>query len=188
MFLTPLRKQHCAATLACAVLAISSAFNLIGAWAQSTPAATMPENAHIEEVLRGLNRGRAVGQVAISPDGKRLAWTEGGRGGGAILVAATSDLGKNERVSGGGQAGSALPRRAAFVDAGLEGAGVLFRLRGSGGAPVGYVSFEAGRKPGEEADCAEGVCRRRPRFRRTGPRWRFSMWKVRHVRQGRWRQ
>ena len=99
MFLTPLRKQHCAATLACAVLAISSAFNLIGAWAQSTPAATMPENAHIEEVLRGLNRGRAVGQVAISPDGKRLAWTEGGRGGGAILVAATSDLGKNERVS-----------------------------------------------------------------------------------------
>lgn len=34
--------------------------------------------AHIDEVLRGLNRGRSIGQVAVSPDGKRLAWIEDG--------------------------------------------------------------------------------------------------------------
>jgi dipeptidyl aminopeptidase/acylaminoacyl peptidase len=30
--------------------------------------------AHIDEILRGLNRGHYIGQVAISPDGKQLAW------------------------------------------------------------------------------------------------------------------
>ncbi len=34
---------------------------------------------HIHEVLRGLNRGRSVSEVAVSPDGKRVAWIEGMR-------------------------------------------------------------------------------------------------------------
>ena len=58
-----------------------------------------PDRAHIEDVLRGLNRGRGFGQVAISPDGKRLAWIDGGRGGSEIHVASPSDLAKSERVT-----------------------------------------------------------------------------------------
>ncbi len=61
--------------------------------------AAAPDRAHIDEVLQGLNRGRVVGQVAVSPDGKRLAWIEGGRGGGEIRVAPLSDLKSNARVT-----------------------------------------------------------------------------------------
>ncbi|HEY2471563.1 MAG TPA: S9 family peptidase [Terracidiphilus sp.] len=58
-----------------------------------------PDRAHIGEVLRGLARGHSFGQVAISPDGKRLAWIEGGRGGGEIVVAPTDDLAKTAKVT-----------------------------------------------------------------------------------------
>jgi dipeptidyl aminopeptidase/acylaminoacyl peptidase len=40
-----------------------------------------------------------VGQVAISPDGKRLAWIEGGRRGGEIRIAPFDDLTKSTRVT-----------------------------------------------------------------------------------------
>ena len=62
-------------------------------------AAKAPDRAHIEEILKGLNRGRFVGQVAVSPDGKQLAWVEGARGGGEIRVAPLYDLQKSERVT-----------------------------------------------------------------------------------------
>ena len=45
-------------------------FFVTPAAAQSLPGAA---RAQIEEVLNGLSRGRSIGQVAISPDGKRLA-------------------------------------------------------------------------------------------------------------------
>ena len=67
--------------------------------AQAGPAQNAPDRTHIEEVLRGLNRGRSFGQVAISPDGARIAWIEGGRGGGEILLASPGDLGKRARVT-----------------------------------------------------------------------------------------
>jgi dipeptidyl aminopeptidase/acylaminoacyl peptidase len=57
------------------------------------------DRAHVEEVLRGLNRGHSVGQVAVSPDGRQLAWIAGGRGGGEILVAPIDDLKKTQRVT-----------------------------------------------------------------------------------------
>jgi dipeptidyl aminopeptidase/acylaminoacyl peptidase len=66
--------------------------------AQPGPAQSAPDRAHIDEVLRGLNRGRSFGQVAISPDGARIAWIEGARGG-EILVASPTDLTKSERVT-----------------------------------------------------------------------------------------
>ena len=68
---------------------------------QSEPAAVSPGRAHINQVLQGLNRGRPVGQVAVSPDGKRVAWIEGMRDGGKILVAPLDDLTKAEHVSAG---------------------------------------------------------------------------------------
>ena len=37
--------------------------------------------------------------MAISPDGKRLAWIDGGRGGGEIRVASPEDLSQSERVT-----------------------------------------------------------------------------------------
>jgi len=58
-----------------------------------------PDRGHIEDVLKSLNRGRNVSQVAVSPDGKRLAWIEGARGGGDIRVAPVDDLKKSERVT-----------------------------------------------------------------------------------------
>ncbi|MGD0097422.1 MAG: S9 family peptidase [Terracidiphilus sp.] len=65
-------------------------------------AAASADRAQIEEVLSGLNRGRSIAQVAISPDGKRIAWIEHTGGGTEIRVAALSDqdvLAKSERVT-----------------------------------------------------------------------------------------
>jgi len=62
--------------------------------------AQITDKAQVDEVLRGLNRGRSVGQVAISPDGARLAWIEGGRDGG-IRIAPVGDLSKAEPVKSG---------------------------------------------------------------------------------------
>ncbi len=54
---------------------------------------------HTDQVMRGLNRGHSFGQVAVSPDEKRLAWVRGGRMGGEISVAPIGDLGKSQRVT-----------------------------------------------------------------------------------------
>jgi dipeptidyl aminopeptidase/acylaminoacyl peptidase len=68
-------------------------------YAQTGAAQGTPDRAHIEEVMRGLNRGHGFGQVAISPDGSKLAWIEGARGGGEIRVASPGDLSKSERIT-----------------------------------------------------------------------------------------
>jgi dipeptidyl aminopeptidase/acylaminoacyl peptidase len=66
--------------------------------------AQTPRRDNIQQVLDSLNPGRSLGQVAISPDGKRLAWVEGGRRGGEIRVASilgsgnSESLGKDERA------------------------------------------------------------------------------------------
>jgi dipeptidyl aminopeptidase/acylaminoacyl peptidase len=76
---------------------------LCGAWtrAQNAPSLQVADREHIEDVLRGLNRGHSVGQVAVSPDGKRIAWVQGRRDGGDILVAPIENLAGGERVSAG---------------------------------------------------------------------------------------
>jgi dipeptidyl aminopeptidase/acylaminoacyl peptidase len=58
-----------------------------------------PNHLRMEEILRGLNRGRFVGQVEISPDGKRLAWIEGTSDDSQILVAPLDDLTKSQPVT-----------------------------------------------------------------------------------------
>ena len=97
MFRISLRIRAASAISAGAVLALAT-------WvssplsAQGGSSSAEADRTHIEDVLRGLNRGRGVGQVAISPDGKKLAWVEGGRGGGQIMVAPPEDVSKPERV------------------------------------------------------------------------------------------
>jgi dipeptidyl aminopeptidase/acylaminoacyl peptidase len=59
------------------------------------------DRAHMDEVLRNLNRGLSIGQVAVAPDGKRIAWVQGRRDEGEIFVAPMDDLAKAERVSAG---------------------------------------------------------------------------------------
>ena len=71
--------------------------------AQTAPAPVGPDRTRIDEVLRGLNRGRSVEQVAVSPDGKRIAWTRAMREESEILVAPINDLTKTERISAGVQ-------------------------------------------------------------------------------------
>ena len=60
------------------------------------PVKTDPAHERIEQVLRGLNRGRSIAEVALSPDGKRLAWVLGARGGGEIRVADLANAGSTD--------------------------------------------------------------------------------------------
>ena len=53
----------------------------------------------MEELLSGLSRGRSFGQVAVSPDGKRLAWVEWTQDGAEIRVATFGEPAKSERVT-----------------------------------------------------------------------------------------
>ena len=97
MFYKPIQISLRTALLTGAALFVGAAFSL------SSPAQTQssasPERAAIEEMLKGLNRGHSIGQVAISPDGKRLAWIEGTKEGAEIRVAPLDELAKYERVT-----------------------------------------------------------------------------------------
>jgi dipeptidyl aminopeptidase/acylaminoacyl peptidase len=65
------------------------------------PAAVVAQSAtgnsseHIDEIVRGLNRGHYIGQVAISPDGKQLAWIADSE----IRVAALSNLDSSRKIT-----------------------------------------------------------------------------------------
>ncbi len=101
MFCLELSRFFRAASFAGASTVLVTAFGLSSAQAQAQNAApsSAPNHAQIDEAIRGVERGRSVGQVAVSPDGKRLAWIEGMRGAGDILVAPLDDLKKSERVT-----------------------------------------------------------------------------------------
>jgi dipeptidyl aminopeptidase/acylaminoacyl peptidase len=58
-----------------------------------------PSHERIEQLMHSLNRGHSVGQVAVSPDGKRLAWIEGARSGSEIHLAPRGDLSKFVRIT-----------------------------------------------------------------------------------------
>ena len=91
MFLPPMRIA--AFAILASVLLPSTT---LVASAQNTGA---PGRAQGEKVPNSANRGHSLGQVAVSPDGKRLAWIEGGRRGGEIRVAAIDNLAKSEHVT-----------------------------------------------------------------------------------------
>ncbi len=58
-----------------------------------------PNHERIDQAMHSINRGHSVGQVAISPDGKQLAWVDGARGGEEIRIAPLHDLAKSERIT-----------------------------------------------------------------------------------------
>src|SRR3954470_7709121 len=61
---------------------------------------TQPSTAdRVDQVLRGMDRGHFIGQVAVSPDGKHLAWIQGARGGSEIRLALLDELSKSVRVT-----------------------------------------------------------------------------------------
>src|ERR1700741_4034344 len=96
----PSRRGSCSELPAHLVLVFSVVFSLSSTFAQSQNASPShsADRARIEENFKGLNRGKSVSQVEVSPDGKRLAWVEGARGGGQLLVAPLLDMTKSERV------------------------------------------------------------------------------------------
>jgi dipeptidyl aminopeptidase/acylaminoacyl peptidase len=100
MFFKPSRISLRAVLLAVAALLYGMAFSLSAAQAQAvaptqTQASASADRAHIDDVLKGLNRGHSIVQVAISPDGKRLAWIEDTE----IRLAPLGELTKSERVT-----------------------------------------------------------------------------------------
>jgi dipeptidyl aminopeptidase/acylaminoacyl peptidase len=98
MFFTSIRISIRAALLTGAALLLGAVFSLSAVLAQAQSAPS-PDRAHIDEVLQGLNRGISISQVAISPDGKQLAWIESAREGAEIHVAPLDKLAKSERVT-----------------------------------------------------------------------------------------
>jgi dipeptidyl aminopeptidase/acylaminoacyl peptidase len=102
MIFTSIRTPIRAALMASAALVLGAVFPLSSA--QAAPAAqaqasASPDRAHIDDVLKGLSRGRSFGEVAISPDGKRLAWIERMKEGAEIRVAPLLSLDKSEQVT-----------------------------------------------------------------------------------------
>ena len=67
--------------------------------AEDGQAISAAARAHIEEVLRGLPRGMSIDQVAVSPDGKRVAWAEDAPSGEEILLAPIDNLAKRRKVT-----------------------------------------------------------------------------------------
>jgi dipeptidyl aminopeptidase/acylaminoacyl peptidase len=63
--------------------------------AQDATVAPSTLATRVDEVLAQINRGRAIGQVAVSPDGKRLAWIQSGE----IRVAPINDLTGSQRIT-----------------------------------------------------------------------------------------
>ena len=81
-------------SLRCAVLAVLlCACSQLPLRAQDANTATArPAATQLDQILPSLNRGLSIGQVAISPDGKRLAWFQGGE----IHVAPLGNLSRSQ--------------------------------------------------------------------------------------------
>ncbi len=99
MFRIPLSKSLRTPRIAAAALLLGTVFTPSNARSQAAPPASGPDRAHVDDVLKGLNRGRSVGQVALSPDGKHLAWVQPSREGIEIRIASLDDVAKSERIT-----------------------------------------------------------------------------------------
>jgi dipeptidyl aminopeptidase/acylaminoacyl peptidase len=105
MFLLPIPTFRRAGIILGVAVAVCTCGNPRFTCAQGASAASNPEaaassdHAHIEEVLNGLSRGRSVGQVAVSPDGRQLVWIQHASEGVEIRVAPLDDLTQSQRIT-----------------------------------------------------------------------------------------
>ncbi len=67
--------------------------------ARAQEASVAPSTSRVDEILSSLGRGRPINQVAISPDGKRLAWLQRGR----VQVAPLDNLSQSQPVTAASQ-------------------------------------------------------------------------------------
>lgn len=68
----------------------------LGAPSQSVASQiTAPSPAKLDEILTSENQARTIAQVAVSPDGKRIAWLEAGQ----IRVAPIDNLSQSQPVT-----------------------------------------------------------------------------------------
>ena len=88
----------------CAAFALSATLCVAGAFSQQAAAPKAPEGGRNDEALKGASRAKTIGQVAVSPDGKRLAWIQAAKEGPEIRVAPYDDLSKSERVTAAAKA------------------------------------------------------------------------------------
>ncbi|MGD0729655.1 MAG: S9 family peptidase [Terracidiphilus sp.] len=100
MHFPPIPPRFRAGLSACIAVVLCTNFNPLGVAAQEAATSKLQDETRIETVLKGLNRGQLVGQVAIAPDGTRLAWIQLAREGAEIRVAPLDNLAKSERVTG----------------------------------------------------------------------------------------
>lgn len=84
---TPLFRGAITALFGCVALVLSA----------QNPRSSIAER--VDQVLHSFDRGRSIGQVAVSPDGKHLAWVQGARGGGEIRLALLDKPGKSVRIT-----------------------------------------------------------------------------------------
>ncbi len=91
MLLPPHRLQRVFVSL---LLCISSC---VLAHPQSAPSASSAPQ--VDAILASIHRGHSIGQVAVSPDGERLAWLQRGR----LQVAPIDDLSQSQLVSAAAQ-------------------------------------------------------------------------------------
>lgn len=63
--------------------------------AQQTP--SVPSVAQVDQILSGIHHGRSVAQVAVSPDGKRLAWVQGAE----VRASPIDNISQSQQVSAG---------------------------------------------------------------------------------------
>jgi Tol biopolymer transport system component len=55
--------------------------------------------SRVDQILRSFNHGFYIGEVSVSPDGKRLAWIQGAPGGTEIRIAPLDNLAKSVRAT-----------------------------------------------------------------------------------------
>ena len=157
MFLFPFRKSLSAALAAGAVLVLGFLLNLPCASGQNADVASASRRARIDEALKGMNRGKSVGQVAISPDGKRLAWIENFRDAAEIRVAPPNDLAKNERVTVATSADQRCHEGEIAWEPDSKALAFFSDCADQAAGASGPLSFAAGWQPGERLTAA-GVC------------------------------
>jgi dipeptidyl aminopeptidase/acylaminoacyl peptidase len=132
--------------------------------AGAKPAAKLKAAGPLEEVFKALSAARGFQQVAISPDGKQVAWVEklAGKGGTesgntAIYVAGTGSASAPRQITAseagvtraeGNVAWSSDSKSIAFLsDAAKAGQSQLYVVSAAGGTPrklTGWIGFLAG--------------------------------------------